>query len=78
MKRIRALRDMFLRMSVMGGGGDEKDPRIVKAKIPHSWFTQKGPGVERETRRAFSDMNHGQKLIAISRGWIPEHWLRRR
>lgn len=74
MKKIRALRNWLLRMSVAGGGGDELRPDIVKAQIPNAWFTKKGPGIEADTRQAFKDMNSGQKAIAISRGWIPSHW----
>lgn len=79
MKKIRALRDRLLRMAVMGGGGHEITPQIVKARIPHAWFTKKGPGVESDTRRAFhSLMTAGQRQLAVSAGWIPEHWLSRK
>ena len=75
MKKVRALRRWMLSMSIMGGGGDEVKPLIVKAKIPNAWFTKKGPGVEAETRRAFADMTPGQQAFAVGAGWIPERWL---
>ena len=79
MKKIRALRDYLLRMAVLAGGGHESTPQIVKAKIPHSWFTKKGPGIESDTRRAFhSLMGPGQRMMAVTAGWIPEHWLSRK
>ena len=78
MKKVRALRRWLLRTTIMGGGGNETRPDIVKARIPHSWFTKKGPGVESDTRRAFYDMTHGQRLLAVRSGWIPVSWLSRK
>ena len=74
MKKIRALCRWLLSKAVMAGGGHETRRGIVKARIPHSWFTKKGPGVEAEARRAFYGMTRKQKVVAITAGWFPESW----
>jgi len=78
MKKIRAIRRWLFRQNVIAGKIGEAKRETVKAMIPHSWFTKKGPGVEEDTRRAFYDMTWKQQLLAVRAGWIPEHWLSRR
>jgi hypothetical protein len=75
MKKIRALRRWLFQQIVLAGNSGELKRETVKAMIPHSWFTKKGPGVEEDALRAFHDMNHGQKLLAVRAGWIPRAWL---
>lgn len=58
------------------GGTKISDPEFVKAMIPSSWFTKKGPGVEDTTYRAFREMTLEQRVVAVERGWIDENWLR--
>lgn len=50
------------------------DPLIIKAQIPRSHFTRKGPGVEKSARRAFAGFTAAQQHYACSRGWFPETW----
>lgn len=52
------------------------DPRVVKARLPTSWFTKRGPGVEANAVRAFRSMTPEQKELAIARGWVPAWWGR--
>lgn len=54
------------------------NPYAVKKLIPRSWFTQKGPGVEKETRWAFFAMSPKQRDVAIEFGWVPKKWRRSR
>jgi hypothetical protein len=50
------------------------DPLIIKAQIPRSHFTRKGPGVEKQALRIFARFTGAQQHYACSRGWFPE-WM---
>lgn len=46
------------------------DPIIVKAMIPRSAFTKKGPGVRAQLREAVGKMTPDQRAVARRMGWI--------
>lgn len=50
------------------------DPLIIKAQIPRSHFTKKGPGVEKAAQRVFARFTGAQQDYACTRGWFPD-WM---
>ena len=46
------------------------DPLVVKALIPRSHFTKKGPGVRASARAAFARMTSEQRATARRMGWL--------
>lgn len=78
MKKKRLLSKILLSIFQRAGREDEADVRLAKARLPGSWFTKKGPGVEAEARRCFYALSDAQRIIAVERGWVPRAWLPRR
>ena len=71
MKKVRAWAKQILGLE----GKESLKPLAVKALIPSSWFTKKGPGVEAQARKAFSRMSFFQRRLAVAKGWFPTSWL---
>jgi len=46
------------------------DPDVVKALIPRSHFTKRGPGVRASAADAFSRMTSEQRATARRMGWL--------
>jgi len=63
---------MLLRML----GVNSVDPRAIKALIPASWFTRRGPGVHADAIRAFRAMSPEQLSVARARGWLSNELTR--
>lgn len=77
LKRLTRRASAFLRklVSFKSELEDTLEPQLIKAMIPRSWFTKKGPGVTHDAREAFLRMTPAQQDIAIERGWLPAHWV---
>ncbi len=45
---------------------------IVRALIPQSWFTKKGPGIHAEALLTWKKFTPKQKAVAVRRGWFAE------
>ncbi len=78
-RSAKKLRDFALRLLYPGVGKKGSDPTVVdpfiiKALIPRSHFTKKGPGVSANARHAFSRLTGAQQHYACSRGWFPDGW----
>lgn len=46
------------------------DPEVVKALIPRSHFTKRGPGVRASAAEAFRRMTSEQRATARRMGWL--------
>ena len=67
------LRNFLRKMMVIGAlDTSDEDPQVVKALIPKSWFTKKGPGRLKDAKSAYARMSVEQREIAIKKGWLPE------
>lgn len=74
-RSAKKLRDFALGLLYPGGGKEGADPTIVdpliiKAQIPRSHFTRKGPGVDLAALRVFAKFTGAQQDFACSRGWF--------
>lgn len=69
-ERYRPIRGMALRYAEKMPDADEW--WIVRALIPDSWFTKKGPGVLYEARLAWNKFTKQQKVVAVGCGWFPD------
>lgn len=54
-----------------------RDQLIVKALIPPSSFTKRGPGVRAQLRSALLKMTPEQRELAFDRGWARKSDLRK-
>jgi len=62
---------------LLGLHGNFTPSQRVKAKLPTSIFTKKGPGVTASAKRSFYKfMDAEERQIAVDRGWVPAAWLR--
>lgn len=52
----------------------ETDPAVIKAQIPKSWFTKKGPGRSRAAMIAYAQFTPAQRKIAVKKGWLPSYF----
>ncbi|KKM24000.1 hypothetical protein LCGC14_1609520 [marine sediment metagenome] len=75
-KRLRefALNLLFPGPGRKGADPTVVDPLIIKAQIPRSHFTRRGPGVEAAGREAFLKFTAAQQHYACWRGWFPKTW----
>ena len=70
--KVRNFIRKLLRIGALDSG--ENDPQVIKAQIPRSWFTKKGPGRLKNARRAYAQMTVEQRKIAIDKGWLPRYF----
>lgn len=78
-RSAKKLRDFALSLLFPKGGQQGADPTVVdpliiKAQIPRSHFTRKGPGVSKDALRVFAGFTGAQQDYACVRGWFPEAW----
>jgi len=52
----------------------EINARRLKQRIPRSWFTKKGPGVEAKAKLAFRRLDPIDRAIVLQLGWFPMTW----
>jgi len=52
----------------------EINARRLKQRIPRSWFTKKGPGVEAKAKLAFRRLDPIDRAIVLQLGWFPLAW----
>ena len=52
----------------------EINARRLKQRIPRSWFTKKGPGVEAKAKLAFRRLDPIDRAIVLQLGWFPMAW----
>lgn len=69
MKAFRKIAEFARRF--IGKNPQAEEWWAVKALIPRSWFTKKGPGVTARAREAWRKMTPGQRRVCVRRGWFP-------
>lgn len=69
-ERYRPIRGMALRYARKMP--DAVEWWIVRALIPDSWFTKKGPGRLAEVKRVWSKFTKQQKTVAVECGFFPD------
>jgi len=47
----------------------------VRRRLPQSWFTKRGPGVEREMQLALRTLTREERRLAVARGWVHPSFL---
>lgn len=64
------MRRLFKRLfSLDPSARRDPHPNFVKAQIPRSAFTRRGPGVVAELRRVLAGFTQEQRAVCRSRGW---------